>query len=173
MARFLERRDEAAFRALYRRFTPVLYLLARRLLGPARDHADDVVQETWIRACTALPGFQWQSSLQTWLCGIAVNCSRETLRRASPPEAGDDEQPGNIASHNTAPVNIDLEDRIAQLPRTCRHVFLLHDVYGYTHAEIGALLEIEAGTSKHHLFRARRSLRAGLAARSARGESDD
>lgn len=84
VARFLKRRDEGAFRALYRRYTPVLYLLARRLLGGARDHAEDVVQETWIRAVTALPAFQWQSSLQTWLCGIAVNCSREALRRVLP-----------------------------------------------------------------------------------------
>src|SRR5262249_9648083 len=74
-------RDEAAFRALYRRHTPALYRLALRLGGSDESWAEDLVQQTWIRAVEVLPGFAWRSAFRTWLLGIAVNCAREDWRR--------------------------------------------------------------------------------------------
>jgi len=50
--------DESAFRALYRRHTPRVRMLARRLLGAHDSGIDDVVQEAWIRACRSLPTFE-------------------------------------------------------------------------------------------------------------------
>ena len=152
---FLDTRSEDAFRALYRRHSPILYGLAHRLAG-AIDAAD-VVQETWIRAIGALPSFAWASSLRTWLCGIAVNCCRERWRRRE----GDHElvmSPPNWPSDSA----IDLEAALARLAPGYRAVVVLHDIYGYTHAEIASQLGIDAGTSKSQLSRARQALRALL-----------
>ena len=162
-------RDEAAFRALYRRHTPVLYRLALRLGGGDEHWAEDLVQQTWIRAVEVLPGFAWRSAFRTWLSGIAVNCAREDWRRrrislevAWGPEAQAAASPANDAAGR-----MDLERAIAELPDGYRQVLVLHDVEGFTHEEIATMLGIEAGTSKSQLSHARRRLREEL----ARGES--
>jgi RNA polymerase sigma-70 factor (ECF subfamily) len=150
-----------AFSALFQRHTPAMYLLVLRLLGRSGRHAEDVVQESWVRAASALGSFSWRSSLRTWLLGIAVNCCREVLRSAGrdvtsagTPAA----DPGSPPSQ--APERIDLERAIRGLPDGYREVLILHDVEGLTHEEIGGLLGIGAGTSKSQLSRARRALRA-------------
>lgn len=157
---FLSARDEVAFVELYRACTPYLLLLSRRLLGGAAD-AEDAIQETWIRAIRALPAFRWDSSLRTWLAGIAINCSRELLRRRAKSrsvnaagEAETDAVPLSGASG--------VELLLRALPEGCREVLVLHDLEGYTHEEIAALLGIDAGTSKSQLSRARSRLRAQL-----------
>src|SRR6266511_362827 len=73
--------DERAFRELYRRHTPALYQLVLRMLGGVAADAEDVVQETWIRAVRQLAKFRWESSLRTWLSAIGLNLAREVLRR--------------------------------------------------------------------------------------------
>lgn len=154
---FLALRDEEVFRKLYRRHTPALYLLALRMTGGAVADAEDVVQEAWIRAAGSLDRFQWSSSLRTWLSGITVNCCREILRRrAAQPQLREE-----LETPSSPPV-VGLEQLIQRLPDGCREVFILHEMEGYTHEEIGASLGIAAGTSKHQLFRARRKLRESL-----------
>lgn len=159
--------DEAAFRRLYRRHTPVLYRFALRLGGGDAHWAEELVQRTWVRAVEGLAAFGWRSAFGTWLCGIAANCARESWR-----EDGERRE----VSWNEAPVvaapteekehgaedRIDLERAIARLPEGYRRVFVLHDVEGFTHVEIGRLIGIEAGTSKSQLSHARRHLRAML-----------
>src|SRR5213594_854530 len=81
VAAFLSLSDEASFRSLYRAHTPGLYRLALRVLGGRGPDAEEVVQATWIRAVEGLRFFRWQSSLRTWLAGIALNCCREVLRQ--------------------------------------------------------------------------------------------
>ena len=66
------------------------------------------------------------------------------------------------APHHDRALQIDLEGAVARLPAGARAVFVLHDVEGYQHGEIGQLLGIAEGTSKAHLFRARRLLRGML-----------
>ena len=139
-----------------------MYLLVLRLLGRFGHHAEDVVQETWVRAASSLGGFSWRSNLRTWLLGIAVNCCREVFRSASRDVAS----PGTPAASDPASPpsrgaeRIDLERAIRELPDGYREVFILHDVEGLTHEEIGGRLGIDAGTSKSQLSRARRALRA-------------
>lgn len=155
---FLETRDEGVFRVLYARHAPALYLLALRLTGGAHADAQDAVQEAWMRAVGTLEGFRWASSLRTWLCGITVNCCREILRgRAA--SGGSADRDVEVRSEGEG---LGLEQLVRRLPAGCRQVLVLHDLEGYTHAEVGALLGIEVGTSKHQLFRARRLLRAWL-----------
>lgn len=163
--RFLRDRREDAFRTLYRLHTPRLYLLARRMLGRRHSEAEDVVQETWIRAAERLQDFEWRSSLSTWLGGIAINCSRETLRRlarrneSAPGNVEEGKPAGKVPSPGAA---LDLENAIARLPDGFREVLVLHDVEGFTHKEIARLLNIEPGTSKSQLSRARGKLRSLL-----------
>lgn len=71
--------DELAFRRLYRRHTPRLLRLAGNLTANREIDADDLVQETWIRAVARLGDFEWRSSLITWLAGILVNRTRGDL----------------------------------------------------------------------------------------------
>jgi RNA polymerase sigma-70 factor, ECF subfamily len=154
--------DEAAFRALYRRHTPALYRLALRLGGGDGPWAEELVQRAWIKAVEGLKSFGWRSSLSTWLGGIAINCARELWREArTRGEAPLEEIPA--ASSRDADGRMDLERAIERLPDGYRRVFVLHDVEGYTHEEIGDLLGIETGTSKSQLARARQRLRAALA----------
>jgi RNA polymerase sigma-70 factor (ECF subfamily) len=137
--------------------TPFLYALALRLCGGRRMDAEDIVQETWVRAVSGLAGFRWESALSTWLCGIAIRCFREQSRmRKEEPMPEPDPPP---VSWRGAEPDIDLERGIAALAPGYREVLLLHDVHGYSHEEIGNLLGIDPGTSKSQLSRARGALR--------------
>jgi RNA polymerase sigma-70 factor (ECF subfamily) len=156
-------RDEVAFRVLYRRHTPALYRLALRLGGGDGPWAEELVQRAWVRAVEGLATFAWRASLSTWLGGIAINCARELWRDARRLEIVPDlERQGDVPSHAVPEDRIDLERAIERLPHGYRQVFVLHDVEGYTHEEIGGLLGIETGTSKSQLSHARRRLRAAL-----------
>ncbi|MBA2525020.1 MAG: sigma-70 family RNA polymerase sigma factor [Pyrinomonadaceae bacterium] len=165
---FLRTKDKTSFRQLYRRHTPALYPLAIRLVGGVESDAQDAIQEMWIRACKSLDRFEWRSSLRTWLTGILINrlheVNREQWRRHE--EQYPDNGFGAVAvAHEQTDfgrTSLDLEQLIARLPAGYRQVLALHDIEGYTHDEIGALLEISAGTSKSQLFHARRALRATL-----------
>ena len=157
---YVRDRGEEAFRALYRRHAPVMYRLIVRLLGRRDADAEDALQDAWIRAAERFERFRWESSLSTWLCGIAVNCCRERMKRSQSESAQvDDPEVAPAANHWQA---LDLERAIAELPCGARTVLVLHDVQGYTHEEIGRLLEIEPSSSRSQLVRARRALRRWL-----------
>ena len=154
--------DEPAFRELYRRHTPRLYLLVLRLLGYSEMDAEDVVQETWVRAVKELAGFRWESALGTWLSAIGCNVARDQLRKLKRQEARE-RSPGLESWIALQPPDqVDLEQAIGRLPEGYRTVLVMHDLEGFTHEEIGTALGIAAGTSKSQLFGARRSLRAML-----------
>jgi RNA polymerase sigma factor (sigma-70 family) len=159
--KFCRKGDESAFRALYRRHTPLLYRVAYRMASNA-DRAADIVQDTWLRAAQGLPSFRWQSSLATWLVGIVVNCSREEIRRTINDAPAQDELPESVARTSDAWLHLHLERAIAQLPEGYREVLVLYDVEGYTHDEIAQALEIEVSTSRSQLTRARAAMRASL-----------
>jgi RNA polymerase sigma-70 factor, ECF subfamily len=166
--RFLRTRDDTSFRLLYRRHTPALYPLAIRLVGGAESDAQDAIQEMWIRACKSLERFEWKSSLRTWLTGILINRLREVNREQwrwheeQYPDNGFGVVPAPNNQSDSGRATLDLEQLITRLPTGYRQVLALHDIEGYTHNEIGALLEISAGTSKSQLYHARRALRAML-----------
>lgn len=165
VADFLKQRDEHAFRRLYRAHTPRLYQIVLRLLQQRERDAEEVVQDTWVRAVERLPQFRWDSQLQTWLVGIAVNRCRELLRgrqRRSNLYALENCAEDLPARSSDAHARIDLENALAALPEGYREVLVLHDISGYTHEEIGAMLGLHAGTSKSQLFHARQALRAAL-----------
>jgi RNA polymerase sigma-70 factor (ECF subfamily) len=160
--------DPTAERALYDAHVDRLYRLVFRYVGEA-DVAEDCVQETFIRAFARIGDFRGEAALGTWLGAIAVSMALTALRkrkRADGREAGWDEAE-RVAAPRVPGVEPDLKTRlheeIDRLPEGYRMVFLLHDVEGYTHEEIGRLLGVQTGTSKAQLFRARARLRERLA----------
>jgi RNA polymerase sigma-70 factor, ECF subfamily len=157
---FLTARGEDAFRSLYRAHTPAMYALALRLTGGDQGEAEDLVQESWMRAVRTLSSFRAQSALRSWLCGFLVNVRRERIRADwRTVDAPDAEAIADPVGSDTA---LDLERAIGDLPDGARDVFVLHDVYGYTHREIAGMLGIVEGTSKSQLARARTMLRSAL-----------
>jgi RNA polymerase sigma-70 factor, ECF subfamily len=156
LRRLAERQDEEAFRALYARHTPAVYGLLSRLTGRTAD-ASDVMQETWLRAVRHLPLFRGQSAFRTWLTGIALNCYREWRRRHAreAPLADVHAMVATSGSDDAALV----AKTLARLAFEHREAIVLHDIEGYTHEEIAEALEIEPGTSKSRLSRARKAFR--------------
>jgi RNA polymerase sigma factor (sigma-70 family) len=159
----LELGDERAFRELYRRYTPRLLGFVSRLLAGGNPEDEDIVQETWVRACLRLDRFQWRSAFSTWLLGIGLNVVRDRLRRRgrsrSAPTVRSPDPPEQRVDHA---IRIDLERAISMLPDENRLVLVLHDVEGMKHDEIAERLEIPVGTTKSRLFRARRMIREWL-----------
>ena len=161
--------DTAAFERLYRRHVGHIYSMARRMAG--ETDADDLTQEVFIRAWRKLELFRGDSAFGTWLYRLAVNvilARRQTLGTYRARFGGPDPTSLPIAARRvTHELRIDFEEAIQKLPPGARDVFVLHDVEGYTHEEIGAMLEVTAGTSKSQLHRARMALRQHLDTREA------
>jgi RNA polymerase sigma-70 factor (ECF subfamily) len=156
LRRFIATGDEQTFHELYAAHGGAMYLLAKRLTGGREAEAQDIVQEAWLRVAAGRTAFEGRASVRTWLCGVVVNCSREQYRKAhgAPPSAGELPEP------STPPRDaLDLERAIRELPDGFREVLVLHDIYGYTHDEIGAMCGIDPGTSKSQLSRARQRVR--------------
>ena len=159
--------DPAAQRALYDAHVDRVYRLTFRLAGED-DLARDFTQETFIRAFDRLGGFRRESAFGTWLHTIAMSVTLNGLRsikRVRTREVAIDEAASLGDGRRRA--DPDLRERLHQaiddLPTGYRTVFVMHDVEGFTHEEIGEVLGIQAGTSKAQLFRARAKLREALA----------
>jgi RNA polymerase sigma-70 factor (ECF subfamily) len=131
-----------------------------RLCAGNQREAEEVVQDAWVAAAGALERFRWQSSLRTWLTGIALNCYRQMVRSPLRLSGGDELLDHPAAESASAGAGrVDLERAVGALSERYRTVLVLHDIEGYTHEEIGNMLDIDTGTSKSQLFRARRRLR--------------
>jgi RNA polymerase sigma-70 factor, ECF subfamily len=172
--------DPAAFRILIRRHDRYLYRIARSVL--LDDHeAEDVVQETYVRAFTRLVDFRGDARLSTWLTRVALNEALQRRRRRkhtvyldvidtardrakmqidrSPMIAPDQDPERTTAQHQLRNV---LERAIDDLPEAFRTVFVMRDIEEATTEETATLLGIRQQTVKTRLHRARRMLRAAL-----------
>jgi len=159
----LELGSEMAFRELYRRHTPRLLGFVSRILARSDAEAEDVTQETWLRACQALERFRWDSVFSTWLLGIGLNVARDHMRRhARSNELPMEHLPDSPGRLDKPEDRIDLERSIELLPDGYRTVLVLHDVEGMKHKDIAEKLDITIGTAKSQLSRARQTLRAVL-----------
>jgi RNA polymerase sigma-70 factor, ECF subfamily len=159
--------EPAAERALYDAHVDRVYRLAFRLAGDD-ELARDFTQETFIRAFERLGTFRGESRLSTWLHAIATTVSLNGLRktkrfrmRETALEAADSVAGG--ARSAEPDLKTRLRDAIDALPDKYRTVVVMHDMEGYTHEEIAAALDMEVGTSKAQLSRARAKLRESLA----------
>lgn len=163
----VKRGDAVAERQLFESHVDRVYRLAFRMTGDD-DQAQEFTQETFIRAFERIDQFRGDSAFGTWLASIGTSVIYNGLRKVKRFRRREFEydEVGAIAGteRETEP---DLKDRLAaaidDLPIKYKMVFLMHDVEGYTHEEIGSALGMPVGTSKAQLSRARARLRESLA----------
>ena len=152
--------DARAFESLYRMHVDKVYGLCLRMTGNVSE-AEDCTQEAFILAWNKLTKFRGDSAFSTWLHRIAVNAVlgriRKSQREHDRIQAVADSEPKRVETGDTGELR-DLAAAIDRLPEGARHVFVLHGVYGYSHDETAAMLDIAAGTSKAQMHRARRLL---------------
>jgi RNA polymerase sigma-70 factor (ECF subfamily) len=158
--------DSAAERALYDAHVDRVYRLAFRLAGDDAL-AQDFTQETFIRAFDRLGSFRGDAAFSTWLHTITTTVVLNGLRkvkrfRQREADIDDAHDIGTTHRHAEPDLKARLRRAIDDLPEY-RTVFVMHDVEGYTHEEIGVALGVETGTSKAQLSRARAKLRVALA----------
>jgi RNA polymerase sigma-70 factor (ECF subfamily) len=159
--------DEAAERAIYDAHVDRVYWLAYRMCG-RQDLAQDLTQDVFIRTFERLGDYRGDAPFKAWLnaitTSVVLNGIRKLKRFDSREAVLDEAAMVTVATREAEP---DLKERlasaIAALPEGCRVTFLMHDVEGFTHEEIGTALGTTAGTSKAQLSRARAKLRIALA----------
>jgi RNA polymerase sigma-70 factor (ECF subfamily) len=165
--------DMEAFEELYRRHHRRVYSLCLRMVRNASE-AEDLTQEVFVLLFRKLHTFRGESSFTTWLHRLTVNQVLMHFRRAvvrTEKTTDDGSIPIRIVSGTENPSRMALIDRIAlnqaigQLPRGYRLVFILHDLEGYEHDQIGKMLGCAVGTSKSQLHKARQRLRQLLTGR--------
>jgi RNA polymerase sigma-70 factor (ECF subfamily) len=156
--------DVRAFEQLYELHLPRVHSLVRRMTG-GRD-TDELTQDIFVRVWQKLGSFRGDSAFGTWLHRLAVNVVIERFRTDATRRARLIDGEGIFETLSSPPgrrdVSLDFEAALEKLPDGAREIFVLHDVDGYKHAEIAALLGISAGTSKAQLHRARMMLRKHL-----------
>ncbi len=159
--------DASAGRMLYNEHAPRVHRLLFRLTGDV-DLAQELTQDTFIRAFGKLDTFRGEAAFSTWLHRIAVTMMLNGVRkikRFSDREADLEEAAGlSTQEQSTEP---DLRERLARaidaLPEVLRVTLVMHDVEGFTHGEISGVLGVPDGTCKSRLSAARARLRTALA----------
>jgi RNA polymerase sigma-70 factor, ECF subfamily len=159
--------EPAAWRVLVERFqSPVHALIWRLLAGRAQHRAPDLTQETFVRVLRALPKFdpRGPAKLSTWILTIATRLALNELRRPEP-------EPLSIEPVAATHGDTDLERKrlgeaiataVAELPDAQRAVLVLREYHELDYGEIAEALELDVGTVKSRLSRARAALRAQL-----------
>lgn len=170
--------DEAAVRELIRRMNPRLFRIARGIVTSDAD-AEEVVQETYLKAFTKLDTFRAEARFSTWITRIAINTARMHLRRVRSQEEYDTVTEDQKASDSIlafpgqhpdrpeaalgrAQMRAFLEGAVAQLPPDLRLPFLLRETENMSILAIARDLSLNPITVKTRLFRARRRLRIAL-----------
>ncbi len=153
-------------RQLWLRHSPHIDAVVSRLCGD-HDVAADVAQEVWIQIFRALPGYRGESQFGTWAHRIAVNRTLNALRKikrlAKIETQIEDDSAFVEGDSDRTFLAESIDHAMEQLSPGARTVFVLHDIEGYTHDEIGQELGITSGGSKSQLFKARAKLRRLLA----------
>jgi RNA polymerase sigma-70 factor (ECF subfamily) len=169
--------DSDAFRVLVDRHSRSIFRLAWRMTGSAQD-AEDLVQETFLRAYRNLDSFQERANFGTWLYRIGVNCSLDWLRKRRPVEELD----GNVQAdlegngpmekdHRIGPDRMILQMEVRERVRRAlgglspveRAAFVLRHFEGMSIEEISGALGLRSNAAKHSIFRAVRKMRRALA----------
>lgn len=152
--------DVGAFEALYRIHAPAVHAICRRMLGDDGD-SRELLQDVFVRAWEKLPSFRGDSALATWLHRLSVNMALERLRTSKREGSRRGDASDDLLGRSTeadTDARLDLESALGTLAPGAREVFVLHDMYGYSHDEIASLTGIAAPTARVQLWRARRAL---------------
>src|SRR6267378_6557670 len=159
--------DVQAFETIYRQHAARIYTLACRMAGSPED-GEDLLQEIFLQVYRKLGSFKGDAAIGTWLYRLALNHCLDYVRSRQAKmhkltetlDAASSFEP--TARRETPIARLDLERAVERLPEGCREAFVLHDVEGFDHKEVAALLGIAEGTSKSQVFKARMKLRGYL-----------
>lgn len=163
--------DSVAFKSLYDKYSGRVYALALRMCGN-NDVADDLTQEVFIKVWESISSFKGESAFYSWLHRICINCFLMKLRTDKNYEKKISESFNNsegnfegnllMIAYTNDDFTLDMEKAIRKLPSKAKLIFILFEIEGYKHKEISQMLNIEEGTSKAHLHKARKILREEL-----------
>jgi RNA polymerase sigma-70 factor (ECF subfamily) len=165
--------DEDAFRILVERHSRGIYRLAYRMTGKPED-AEDVVQETFVRAFKQLARFEARSNFSTWLYRIGFNCAIDYMRARPKRETSETQDVLDARSQpaGTHPTMDDLvyagqisarvQAALVGLTEQERAAFLMRHYHGCSIDEIGEELGLKTNAAKHAVFRAVRKMRVAL-----------
>ena len=167
--------DRDVFRVLVERHSRAIFRTAFRITGNESD-AEEIVQETFLRAYKSIGRFESRSGFGTWLTRIAINCSLDLVaqRKPSQPISGTDndgeEFELQIPSTNPSPERRVLSDEVrrriasamGQLSSAERTAFVLRHFEGCSIEDISSVLDVKLGAAKNTIFRAVQKLRQAL-----------
>jgi RNA polymerase sigma-70 factor (ECF subfamily) len=167
--------DERAFGELVSRYESKVYSLALRMVRNPED-AEDVLQDTFLRAYRGIKSFQGASTFSTWIYRITANSALMRLRKKQLPTVSIEDQderetPVNIADWTPGPVEQlmtqelqqEMDAAIQSLPPEFQQVFILRDVEEKSNAEVAEILDLSVAAVKSRLHRARLKVRNRLA----------
>lgn len=175
--------DDDAFRVLVERYSRRLFRLAYRMTGNEQD-ADDVVQESFLRAYRRLHQFESRANFGTWLYRIAVNCSYDFMRTrqkheeahdsidaAEPTNSDRSEKAIQLVAEDPTPDRLALSAEVREEVKTAlalltakeKAAFIMRHFEGMSMKEIGEALGIRTNATKNTIFRAVKKLRERLA----------
>jgi RNA polymerase sigma factor (sigma-70 family) len=166
-----KRGERAAHAELYALLAGPVFTLARRMLASSAL-AEDVLQETFVEVLCKIGGFRGEAEVGTWIKRIAINKCLMHVRSSWVSRRGPagDEPAGQ--DRGALDDQMALERALDGVPDVARAVVWLHDVEGYTHAEIGRLMGRTASFSKSQLARAHERLRVLLDGREVESETN-
>jgi RNA polymerase sigma-70 factor (ECF subfamily) len=170
--------DRAEFARLVEQYSPMIYRLGLKMLNNPQD-AEDILQETFIKAYKHIKNFDGRSSISTWLYRIATNEALMVLRKKRPDLVSFDmpstyetepQEPLQIVDwcclpeeeYLTAEGRLRLDEAAERLPESLRIVFVLRDIEGLSTRETAQVLDISETAVKTRLSRARLRLREEL-----------
>lgn len=166
--------DSEAFRVLVERHSRSIFRLAFRMTGSEQD-AEDVVQETFLKAYKRLHSFEARANFGTWLYRITVNCALDLMRKRrrheEHSEADEFERDvpdfsGRAALPDSMLFNVEVQKRVQEameiLSPLERSAFVLRHYEGMSIEEIGQALKLRPSAAKHSIFRAVKKMRGAL-----------
>jgi RNA polymerase sigma-70 factor, ECF subfamily len=167
-----QRGDRAAFRSLVNAYQRPVHALIGRMLSSRSRHAevDDLAQETFMRVYRALPDFESRGPgrLSKWILTIAARLALDELRRVRAVPVGS-EQSERVASHEHTDSSVHrkaiaqaISSAVSSLTPDQRTVFLLREYHDFDYQDIASALDIDIGTVKSRLSRARTALQLSL-----------
>ena len=164
--------DSEAFRSLVERHSRLVFRVAYRMTGNEAD-AEDVVQNTFLRAYQQLGRFESRANFGTWVYRIAVNCAIDYMRaRPKRESVEEDDVLERAAGDSGAPdaeqmvlgneIGTRVQAALNRLSEMERAAFVMRHYQGFSIEEIGRSLGLKTNATKHSIFRAVRKMRVAL-----------
>jgi len=161
--------DLTAYRMIYDRYEQPFLRTACRMLG-RKEEAEDAVQEAFLKLYRGIGGFERGARFSTYFFRILMNTCYDVLRKRGKADF-EDLDPEAVPVPPAHELRHCLADAVERLPRQMKACFVLFAVEEFTHEEVARILDLSPGSVKVNIHRARKKLRAWLAA-SAEGEAE-